>query len=421
MNPPNKTDSFLNISALGEKMARVWFYNIPYHGHVNPTLPLIRELVERGEEVTYFSTPAFADRVQATGANFQAYGNEKAFVQSRKVTHTVHLGSLVAEATYALLPEVLASVENERPDYLIFDMSAPWGSIASRRYGIPAVASFPHFPFYWGTVMNDRRVFRKMVASTRPGFTYWRRLERLTRKIVQDFHLRKLQDINVISSSAETNIVFSSRYFQPYEEHFDDSYHYIGPVINIDRYEEPLNLSRSRDQKLIYIAVGTVYQANLGFLRDCIRAFADDRYVVILSVGRAVDPTVLEPIPHNFTVAQFVPQLSILQEADVFITHGGMNSIAESVINGVPMIVVPNTLEQSINASRVEQLQAGLYLEPERISIGLLQNSVEAVLADPSLIRGIERIRKSFLEAGGVQRAVDAIQEFKNRQGLNSA
>ena len=400
-------------------MARMWFYNIPYHGHVNPTLPLIRELVRRGDQVTYFSSPPFADRITATGATFRAYRNSTAFEQSRQDTHTAYVGGLVAEATYGLLPEVLSSVEKEHPDYLMFDMSAPWGGIASRRFDIPAVTSFPHFPFYWRTVVNDRRVFRKMLGSIRAGFGHWRRLLRLTGKIVKDFNLRKVQDINLLSSSAETNIVFTSRYFQPYEKKFDDSYLYIGPTIETDRREEEMEISRQAGQRLIYIAVGTVYKANLPFFRDCLQAFDDRRYAVILSVGRAVDPAVLKPFPQNFTVAQYVPQLSVLQEADLFITHGGMNSIAESISYGVPMIVVPNTLEQSINAARVEQLQAGLYLDPARLNVDTLQKAAERVLTDRSLVEGVERMRRSFVEAGGVQRAAESIQAFKQKQGMS--
>lgn len=400
-------------------MARAWFFNIPYHGHINPTLPLIRELVRRGESITYFSIPAFAERIEATGAEYRAYSAAQSFEQSRTVAHTVHVGGLVAEATYDLLPEVLSSVEQEHPDYLLFDMSAPWGNIASRRFEIPAVASFPHLPFYWRTVLSDRRVFRKMLGSVKPGYGYWRRLQKQTKKIVKDYKLRKLEDVNVLSSSAESNIVFSSRYFQPYQEHFDDTYHYVGPAINTNRQEDPITISKSGDQKLIYIAVGTVYEAKLQFLRNCLQAFSDDRYLVILSVGQAIDPAVFEPIPSNFTVAQYVPQLSILQQADVFITHGGMNSIAESVTYGVPMIVVPNTLEQSINAARVEQLKAGLYLGPNQLSVENLQKSVIRILADPFASNGIQQVQNSFMEAGGVERAAEAIQTFKERHGLN--
>ncbi len=399
-------------------MARVWFYNIPFHGHVNPTLPLIRELVARGDEVTYFSTAAFEARIQATGALYRAYGSSYSFEQTRTVAHVIHLGSQVAEATYALLPEVLESVAAEGPDYLMFDMSAPWGKIASRQLHIPAAASFPHLPFYWRTVLNDSRVLLKGIQSIRPGFGYWRRLQRQTAKIIKDYRLRDPKSINVLSSSAELNIVFSSRLFQPYEKHFGDSYRYVGPENELDRQEEPMPIQKQAGQKLIYIAVGTVYQANLDFFRACIEAFADPQYLVILSVGRAIEPKALEPIPMNFRVEQYVPQLSVLEQAELFITHGGMNSISESVMYGVPMIVVPNTIEQAINAARIEKLQAGLYLDPGQLTSAGIRQAAEMVLADPAVTTGLEQIRRSFEEAGGVTRAADAIQDLKQSHHL---
>ena len=399
-------------------MTRVWFYNIPFHGHVNPTLPLMRELVRRGEDVIYFSSPAFEKVISATGARYRAYENLGAFEQSRAATHIIHLGNLVADTTYALLPEVLSTVEAEKPDYMIFDMSAPWGGIASRRYGIPALASFPHLPFYWRTILNDRRVLRKGLQSIKPGYGYWRKLQRQTAKIVKDFKLRDPKDINVLSSSAELNIVFSTRYFQPYEQHFDESYLYVGPEIETNRQEAPLEIKKDEGQLLIYIAVGTVYRANLQFFQHCLQAFDCKRYSVIMSVGRAVDPADLGPVPKNFTIKQYVPQLAILQNADVFITHGGMNSISEAVYYGVPMIVVPNTIEQALNAARVEQLHAGVYLEPDRLSVEKLLQAVESVLADQETRHGLEEIKRSFADAGGVRRAADAIQAFKQHHGL---
>lgn len=400
-------------------MVRSWFFNIPFHGHVNPTLPLIRELVEHGDEITYFSTSAFEERIHATGANFRGYEDLYTFEDSRKVTHIIHHASLVAEATYALLPQVIYAVETEKPDYLMFDMSAPWGEIASRRFNIPAVASFPHLPFYWRTILDDWRVIRKGLQSIRPGYGYWRQLQRQTARIVKDFKLRDPKDINVLSSSAELNIVFSSRYFQPYDNHYDDSYLYVGPEIDLHRQEEPFPILKDKDQKLVYIAVGTVYQANIDFFKKCIQAFDDQRYVVIMSIGKAIEPGSLGSIPNNFTVSQFVPQLAVLKEADVFITHGGMNSISEAVIFGVPMIVVPNTVEQALNAVRVEQLDGGRYLEADRLTSNQLKKTVEEILSEPALGMGLERIRNSYSDSGGVKRAAEAIEIFKRKYGLD--
>ena len=128
-------------------MARIWFYNIPYHGHVNPTLPLMRELVNRGDEVTYFSGPNFEERIRATGAAYRGYGSLRAFEETRNETHTIHQGALLAKATHLLLPEVLAAVAEERPDCLMFDMSAPWGTSPAADMAFRPSLAFRTCPF----------------------------------------------------------------------------------------------------------------------------------------------------------------------------------------------------------------------------------------------------------------------------------
>jgi MGT family glycosyltransferase len=399
-------------------MARIWFYNIPYHGHVNPTLRLVRALVQGGDEVTYFSSPAFQERIEATGAVFRAYQNGQAFEASRNNTHIIFLGSLVAQTTHAVLPEVLADVGAEQPELIMFDMSAPWGAIASRRFDIPTVASFPHLPFTWRTIFDDARVFRKVTGSLLPGEGHWRSLMGQTAAIIKDHKLRNPRDINVLSSSADLNLVFSSRYFQPYAETYDSSYLFIGPDIETERREEPLAITRQPGQRLLYIAVGTVYQASRQFFQDCFEAFSDPRFAVVLSVGRAVDPADLGEAPPNFTVAQYVPQLSVLQEADLFITHGGMNSINEAILYGVPLVVVPNTIEQTTNALRIEQLHAGLYLDHQELTVEKLRDAVLQVLTDREVPVGLQRIQESFAASGGVPRAVSALQAFKSSRGI---
>ncbi len=399
-------------------MARLWFYNIPYHGHVNPTLPLMRELVERGDDVTYVSTPPFEARIRATGADYRSYGDLSAFDETREETHSIHQGALLARATHLLLEETLAAMAKERPDYLMFDMSASWANIAGRRYGIPSVASFPHMPFYRRTVIDDRRVFRKFVDSVRPGSGHYRALQREIRKSARDHKLRSPAEMNMLSSTAGMNIVFLTRYYQPYESHFDESYVYVGPTIETDRREEPMVIRKEPGRRLVYIAVGTVYRSNLEFFRTCMEALVDPSYTVILSVGRAVDPDSLGAVPANFTVAQYVPQLQVLQQADLFITHGGMNSVNEAVVYGAPMVLVPNTIEQTINASRIEQLHCGVYLDHAELTVETLRASVDKALNDPAASRGLPDLKRSFEEAGGARMAADAIDQFKSTKGL---
>lgn len=50
---------------------RVLFLNVPLHGHINPTLDLVTELVSSGNEIVYYASPSFCDKIEATGAEFR--------------------------------------------------------------------------------------------------------------------------------------------------------------------------------------------------------------------------------------------------------------------------------------------------------------------------------------------------------------
>ena len=177
---------------------------------------------------------------------------------------------------------------------------------------------------------------------------------------------------------------------------------------------------RNAAPAIVYISLGTLFNADAAFYRACFDAFADagagtganGDVRVILSIGTNVSIDSLGPAPKNFVVAQQVPQLAVLQRARAFVTHGGMNSVSESLFNGVPMTVVPQMGEQAIIGRRVEELGAGICLTKEEASAIKLRESVQRLLTDDSFRQQADAIRHSFGDAGGAPRAADAIRAF---------
>ena len=119
--------------------------------------------------------------------------------------------------------------------------------------------------------------------------------------------------------------------------------------------------------------------------------------------------------PPNFIVESDVPQLEVLQRVSVFVTHGGMNSVSESLYYGVPVVVIPQMGEQAIVGRKVEELGAGLYLAKEAATAEKLRESVQQLLAEDGFRRQAAAVRESFQDAGGVARAADAILAFTRR------
>jgi MGT family glycosyltransferase len=166
---------------------------------------------------------------------------------------------------------------------------------------------------------------------------------------------------------------------------------------------------------LVYVSLGTLFNTDATFYRNCFEAFHGQDFQVIMSVGARVSIESLRSAPANFIVQTHVPQLDVLRRATVFITHGGMNSVSESLYYGVPVLVIPQMSEQEIVGRRVEELGAGLYVAKEDVTAERLRESVQRLLAEPRFGRQAAVVRESLQTAGGVARAADAILPFTRR------
>ena len=141
------------------------------------------------------------------------------------------------------------------------------------------------------------------------------------------------------------NLALFPAAFQPRNPRLDATIRFVGPMLDSDvRAADPLDLSGP--EPVVYMSLGTLHTADASFYRACLAAFAQLPVRFVLSTGPDVDSLSLGTIPPNAIVRASVPQLAVLQHASVFITHGGMNSALEGLAAGVPLLVIPQHLEQ---------------------------------------------------------------------------
>jgi MGT family glycosyltransferase len=117
-------------------------------------------------------------------------------------------------------------------------------------------------------------------------------------------------------------------------------------------------------------------------------------------------------IPDNIVVKNYLPQLEILSKSSVFITHGGMNSINESLYYGVPMILFPQMHEQRINALRVQELKAGICVTKNEFIMSEMEHFFSAIVSDNSYRQHANKIGETLRSAGGSQKAVELINTY---------
>lgn len=398
-------------------MSKALFFGLPVHGHTNPTLPLVRELVRRGEEIVYLSTAEFAPLIAATGATYQPYRN--AFLpQLGSVARRMdELAWLFMRTTAELLDEERDAYRAEKPDYVLTDSVAPWGQWMGEILGVPVVTSVTTFAF-------NRQVMRYGAAhGVRPksARAFLSKLGHIARAVRLMRRLRRRYGVNgpglmgTMSGSSGLTLVYTSREFQPCAASFDDRYRFIGPLLGPRGDDSTFPWSTITHPVLLYVSLGTLFNANPEFYRSCFDAFGGLDAQVVLSIGKTISIESLGRPPANILVHAHVPQLQILERAAAFVTHGGMNSVSESLFHGVPMVVIPQMSEQEFVARRTEELGAGVFLAKEAVTRQSLRAAVGRVLAGDGFRGKARAIGESFRTAGGVLKAADAVLAFTPR------
>ena len=348
-------------------MSRVIVLNVRAHGHINPTLPVIRELGSRGEEVIYYTWEEFRAKVEATGAAFRPSPDMPEFDTDRLTGNPLELGAFLVETTRIVLPAMLDEIKALQPDYLIHDALCPWGKLIAQVLKRPAIASVTSLPLN-ETGGRSLRDLAQVVRMSLTGTAYIRRFQSAAQALSARYAVEPPTLTDIFSNHEPLNLVYTSRAFVPHADSFDDSYCFVGPSIapRGDTGDFPLEMLDGR--QAIYVSLGTVLNARPDFYRLCFTAFEDFEGPIVLSVGRHTDRSALGTLPANVIVREIVPQLEVLQRVALFVTQGGMNSVQEALYHDVPLVIVPQTQEQRGIADRVAQLQAGVVLDAKRLS-----------------------------------------------------
>jgi MGT family glycosyltransferase len=396
-------------------MARVLFLNLPLYGHVLPTLDVAAELVNRGEEVTYYLTDAFAEAIQATGATFQCY---ESTLKDHRPAEKRFSQLLVEECRY-VIPQVIERIRNARPDYILYESSCLWGRLLAQLFQVPIISCRT------GLVANNHFSHISALLENSQGSS-----PGTFRMLIETYNdLAALADLcatyelpppeqdaeSLFFPTEDLNIVFTSRLLQPGGETFDERFVFVGTPLETRQARLPafdMQLTAPQDAPVLYISLGTIYNVQPDFYRQCFQAFGNRPYRVILSLGRTDADPLSGPVPANFQICASVPQIHVLRQADIFVTHGGLNSAMEALYYGVPMIVVPQMPEQAMTARHLAELGLGIMLDKTTLTAETLYAAAQSLSNDTGLRARLSLAQTEVKAAGGARRAADAIQQF---------
>ncbi|MBL8925773.1 MAG: glycosyl transferase [Pseudonocardia sp.] len=391
--------------------------SLPAHGHVNPTLPVVAELVRRGWRVSYVTAERFGPEVEKTGATLvPTAGRAPGGPGPGRLTPAAFAGfieRITADARDSL-PGVREHFRVDPPQAVCYDAMSITGRVLAATAGAVDVALVPSF------VSNERSS-----AFARGGTPPPEILAAVQdmRALLASYGLDAQMRPGMLAP-ASLNIVFVPPEFQPGADTFDDRYRFVGPSPSAradDGEWTPPN------EPVVFVSLGTAFNDRPEFFRACFAAFGGGRPVA-MAVGERVRPehvrradavrrglfgwsiADLGAVPANVDVRPWFPQPAVLRHAAAFVSHAGMGSTMEALYYGVPLVCVPQMAEQEVNAARVAELGLGVRLDPEGLTADDLRAAVDAVTSDAAMRVALDRMRTATRSAGGAVAAADAIE-----------
>ncbi len=406
-------------------MGRAIYFSVDLHGHINPTLGFIRELVDSGEEVFYYSSDAFQPIIESTGATFRSYRGDVKFetYDGGGIETFLITADFILQRNQTIIENFREEISRLQPDYIIHDAFCYWGREFARMLHIPGITVFDHFAYIDEMADVDPEFFLKNVLraeddplyknNPEPIQLYRKLLGKLSKLIRAKYGIDQVNIINdIFCSKEQLNIVMTTRDMQLYPEAFDDSYLFAGYSIYPRKESAGFPFEQLDGRPLLYIAFGTIFNDVELLYRHCIEAFRDSEWQVVMAIGHQVDLASLGPVPANFIVQQYVPQLAILERASAFITHGGANSVHESICYEVPTVVLPQSFDQFMGALAVERAGTGMYIRDAVPTAVQLRDSVNKLIEDPSYKDNCKVLHESFERAGGPSRIAQEILRY---------
>ncbi|MEU8761749.1 macrolide-inactivating glycosyltransferase [Streptomyces sp. NPDC048659] len=381
-------------------------FSIAAHGHVNPSLDVIRELVDRGHRVSYAIPAAFAEKVAATGATPVVYRStlptDDPDAWGTELIDNIE--PFLADAIQAL-PQLEAAFADDRPDLVLHDITSYPARVLAHGWGVPAVSLWPNLVPWEGYEEEVAEpLYAELKVSPR-GRAYY---ERFTAWLTAH-GVRTHPDAFV--GRPRRGLVLIPRALQPHADRVDDAvFTFVGACRSeadgAGEWQRPEGA-----KKVLLVSLGSAFTKRPAFYRACVEAFGGlDDWHVVLQIGKFVDPAELGEVPGNIEVRSWVPQRAILAEADAFITHAGAGGSQEGLATATPMVAVPQAVDQFGNADMLQSLGVAIHLPMEEATPERLRAAVLALVDDPEVARRARALAEAMAHEGGTRRAADLIE-----------
>lgn len=419
-------------------MPRILIATLPLAGHVNPLLPLARELVTRGHAVLWYTGGHFEKAVRATGADYAPFASapdhadtplDDVFPRRRGRSGLkaldFDLRHVFADPIPAYVRDLTALNRRFHAGTLVTDAGFLAGAALRRLLGVKwaAVGVMPLL-----ATSVDTAPFGPGIAPRSDA------LGRMRNRALNAFIQRGL----LAGANAHAARVFETlglgrptRFIMDLPFHEADVYlHGSVPAFEYPRRDLPGNvkfvgpllpdLARTfvrpawwdelqGERPVVHVTQGTLDLDFEKLLQPALHALEGEDVLVVATTGGRPVSEVRGLLPANIRLEQFIPHDMLLPLVDVMVTNGGFGGVQRALAEGVPLVVAGNTEDKPEVGRRVSWSGVGIDLRSGTPRPGRIRDAVRAVLHTPSFKTRAQHLQREYQAVSGPQRAADHV------------
>jgi len=403
---------------------KLGFICLELPGHLNPMSALARQLQARNHEVVFLYSSGAAGLPFTPGPEKDHINENRPEVSKMQGQDALQFSVRVVLAqTEVILKSLPAVVRANGIDALIIDTVQFYAELGAMQLGMPYVhvSNGVHHDYsgYTPLCLYDwpHETTAAAVARNRQGVAKFANLLESVNGYIKA-HAESVGlkiDWNDLSSTVSplASITQVPRAFDFESSHWPSHFHHTGPFHNgKGREKVDFPWERLTGEPLIYASMGTILNGQIHVFRAIVAAVAKNKNLqLVLSIGDQIDPKQIGPVPNNAIVVKRAPQLELLKKATVCITHAGLNTVLESLAQGVPQLAIPVTYDQPGVAARIAYKKTGIVISLDKLTPAHLAFLLGQVLTDPTYRKNARKMQGAIAEAKGLSVAAELIEE----------
>jgi zeaxanthin glucosyltransferase len=393
--------------------------NLP--GHLNPMTALARQLQARNHEVVFLYSSSANGLPCVPGDDRDPINENRTEVSKLQGDDALAFAvGLLVRRTEAMLKTMPAMLEATAVDALIIDPIQFYAELAPMNVGIPYIhAAVAMHCDYSGftplSIYGDRhQTTPEAIARNRKGVARFAKMlgNEGVRAYARNAGLEIDWEDPGFTLSKIAWLSQTPKAFDFENSCWPSQFHHTGPFHDGEgRDEISFPWERLTGEPVIYASMGTILNGQAEVFQTIAAGVAKHKGVqLVLSIGDQLEPEQIGPVPPNAIIVKRAPQLELLKLASVCITHSGLNTVLESLAQGVPQVAIPVTFDQPGIGTRISYHKTGVVTSLDKLSATHLSTLLGEVLRDQTYRENARRIKKAIIKANGLSAAADLIE-----------